>query len=342
MIFEVLENKKPLIIAEVAQAHDGSLGNAHAFIDAAARAGADAIKFQTHIASAESTFEEPWRVPFSKQDRLRYDYWKRMEFTEDQWQGLFNHASERGMIFLSSPFSIEAIELLMKIGVKTWKVASGELYNPELLEGIWKTRYPILFSSGMSSFSELKKVVAKTQELKISFGIFQCTTEYPCKPEHWGLNVISELKKEFKCPIGLSDHSGSIYAGLAAAALGADFIEVHVTYSKEMFGPDTLASITFDELKILVEGSKEINKAISNPIDKDGFSEKMSSMKKIFSRSVGVKEDLEKGTILKKEHLTLKKPGSGIKPEEIDIIVGKKLNADKRKENLLRWEDFES
>src|SRR5438132_6125934 len=118
-----------LIVGEIAQAHDGSLGVAHAFIDAIANAGADAVKFQTHIAAAESTPSEPWRVKFSTQDETRYDYWKRMEFTEPQWLGLKQHADERGLLFLSSPFSLEAVELLQRIGITSWKVASGELSN---------------------------------------------------------------------------------------------------------------------------------------------------------------------------------------------------------------------
>src|SRR5687768_14055111 len=122
-----------LIIAEVGLAHDGSLGLAHAFIDEVARGGADAVKFQTHIAAAESTPAEPFRVTFSRQDATRYDYWKRMEFTEAQWRGLADHAIERGLLFLSSPFSIEAVELLTRVGMPMWKIPSGEVGNRPLL-----------------------------------------------------------------------------------------------------------------------------------------------------------------------------------------------------------------
>jgi N,N'-diacetyllegionaminate synthase len=121
------------IIAEVAQAHDGSLGMAHAFIDAAAAAGVDAIKFQTHIAAEESTAAEPWRVKFSKQDATRFDYWKRMEFAPEQWAGLKQHAEEKGLMFLSSAFSHAAVDLLRKLGMPAWKVASGELTNLPLI-----------------------------------------------------------------------------------------------------------------------------------------------------------------------------------------------------------------
>ncbi|MGI9422325.1 MAG: N-acetylneuraminate synthase family protein, partial [Hyphomicrobiaceae bacterium] len=125
-----------LIIAEVAQAHDGSLGFAHAFIDAVAASGADAIKFQTHIANAESTLDEAFRIPLSGQDETRWDYWRRMEFTPDQWRGLSAHASEKGLVFLSSAFSVPAIELLAGLGMPAWKVGSGEAFNAVLIDAM--------------------------------------------------------------------------------------------------------------------------------------------------------------------------------------------------------------
>src|SRR5688500_6749139 len=151
----LLQHGRCLIIAEVGLAHDGSLGLAHAFIDDAARGGADAVKFQTHIASAESTPAEPFRVNFSRQDATRYDYWKRMEFTEVEWRGLAEHAAERGLLFLSSPFSIEAVELLTRVGMPMWKIASGEVGNRPLLDAVVATGRPVLLSSGMSGMSEL-------------------------------------------------------------------------------------------------------------------------------------------------------------------------------------------
>src|SRR5215212_12279353 len=135
-----------LIIGEVAQAHDGSLGTAHAYIDAAARAGADAIKFQTHIAAAESTPGEPFRVKFSRQDASRYDYWKRMEFSEAHWAGLVQHAAEKGLVFLSSPFSMQAVELLERLGVPAWKVGAGEVSNLPMLERLAASGKPVILS----------------------------------------------------------------------------------------------------------------------------------------------------------------------------------------------------
>src|SRR6056297_1659916 len=228
------------LIAEIAQAHDGSLGIAHSYIDALADSGVDAVKFQTHIAEAESSMHEPFRTKFSYEDKNRYDYWKRMEFTLEQWEGLKKHCEEKNVEFLSSPFSISAVELLEKIGVKRYKIGSGEINNFLLLRKIAKTGKPIILSSGMSSFSELDKTLEFLQKFDNSLSILQCTTAYPTTPEQWGLNVITELKKRYEMPVGFSDHSGDIYACLAATALGAEILEFHVVFDKRMFGPDAL------------------------------------------------------------------------------------------------------
>ena len=147
---EIGLGRPAFIIAEVAQAHDGSLGAAHAFIDVAADAGVDAIKFQTHIAAAESTLDEPFRVRFSAQDQTRYAYWRRMEFAPEQWQGLADHARDRDLVFLSSAFSLEAVRMLAGIGMPAWKVGSGEIASSSLLEAMCETGAPILLSTGMS------------------------------------------------------------------------------------------------------------------------------------------------------------------------------------------------
>jgi len=328
------------IIAEVAQAHDGSLGLAHAYIDAIADTGADAVKFQTHIAEAESTLEEPWRVKFSYQDKSRYDYWKRMEFSVEQWSELAEHSRSRGLDFLSSPFSVEAAIILEKIGVKQWKIGSGEIYNPVLLDYLLDTQLPILFSSGMSSITDLDNVINRAVKKSTPFGVFQCSSSYPTPPELWGLEVLSSFRGRYHCPVGLSDHSGGIYAGLAATALGADFIEVHVTFDKKMFGPDTSSSITINELKQLVTGSKLIKSALNNKDDKDTLVSNTSNLKKTFGRSLALVSKLPSGSKISIEDLTLKKPGFGIQYDDINKVVGRRLKNDKSSDTLLKWADL--
>ncbi len=319
----LLEHEPCLVIAEVANSHDGSLGTAHAYIDAAARAGATAVKFQTHIAAAESSAAEPWRVRFSPQDTTRYEYWKRMEFTEEQWAGLARHAEQRGLCFLSSPFSLEAAQLLLRVGVKAWKIASGELTNLPMLEFLVETGLPFLISTGMSGFADIERVVRMVRANGRRFAVLQCTSSYPCPAERIGLNVLAEYRQRFQCPVGLSDHSGKIFPSLAAVTLGAQVIEVHMTFSRECFGPDVPASLTIDELAALVEGVRFIETMLNHPVNKEDAASAMAPMRQLFTKSVVAAVNLSPGTILRREHLAARKPGTGIPAAELPNIVGK-------------------
>ncbi len=330
-----------LIVGEVAQAHDGSLGQAHAFVDAIADAGADAVKFQTHIAAAESTPQEPWRVKFSRQDTTRYDYWKRLEFTAEQWRGLLEHAEARGLLFMSSPFSPEAVQMLKNNGMRVWKIASGEVGNYPMLEQIIKTGNPLILSSGMSDRRELDEAVKLIKTAENPLAILQCTSAYPCPPEKIGLNVLELLKFRHNCAVGLSDHSGKIYASLAAVALGAEVLEVHVAFSREMFGPDTPASLTTAELAELVRGVREIETMIKNPVDKEKLAAELEPLRRIFTKSIYAGDYLPAGTILKEENLRLKKPGGGIGAAHLPSLIGSRLRRDLQPDEMLRVEDLE-
>jgi N-acetylneuraminate synthase len=330
-----------LLVGEVAMSHDGSLGLAHAFVDAIADAGADAVKFQTHIASAESTPVEPFRVPFSRQDASRYDYWKRIAFTEEQWRGLAQHCSERSVLFISSPFSLEAIELLERIGQPLWKIASGEVANVPLLDRVLDTGAPVLLSTGMSPLEETDAAVARVTARGSKVGVLQCTTAYPCPPERVGLNLIPIYRQRYGCWVGLSDHSGTIYPGLAGVATGLDVLEVHVALSREMFGPDVIASVTSSELKQLVDGVRFIEAMRANPLDKDASARDAEGLRRLFTRSIVARRALARGTVLAREHLALKKPGTGIPPEKLGDLVGKRLARPVAEDQLLSAEDIE-
>ncbi len=331
----------PFIIAEIAQAHDGSLGMAHAYIDAVAETGADAVKFQTHIASEESTLDEPFRTPFSFEDKSRYDYWKRMEFTEEQWAGLAKHARERGLIFLSSSFSVKAVRILQHIGMSAWKVGSGEVNSEELLEAMAENGAPVLLSTGMSDFKGIQLCVDRIKEKKLSFAVLQCTSKYPTPLEEVGLNVIEEIRSRFGCPVGLSDHSGSIFPGLAAMAKSVDLLEVHVTFDKRLFGPDVVASVTLDELRLLIEARQAFQTMFRNPVDKDTIAASLSTTKSLFTKSLSPNRPLSAGTVLEAEMLTLKKPGTGIQVTELQNLIGRRLVRDVTPKRLLSWDDME-
>jgi N,N'-diacetyllegionaminate synthase len=328
------------IVAEVAQGHEGSLGMAHSYIDAVANAGADAVKFQTHIAAAESTPAEPWRVPFSLQDATRYAYWKRMEFTEEQWRSLKSHAIDRGISFLSSPFSVEAVELLASIGVPYWKIASGEVNNTIMFERIMATRLPILMSTGMSSLEEIDAAVALIKRHDIPLGILQCTSLYPCPAEKIGLNLIPFFRERYQCSVGLSDHSGTIYSGLAAATIGIDVLEVHVTFSREMFGPDVPSSLTINEFRQLTDGIRFIEKMKEHPIDKNEMAQDLLPMRSLFTKSVVTQVGLPAGTVIRREHLAVKKPGTGIPAKRLPELTGRTLRRSVEADHLLQESDL--
>lgn len=330
------------VIAEVSQTHDGSLGTAHAFIDAAAAAGADAIKFQTHIASAEATPGEPWRKRFSPQDESRYDYWRRMEFTPEQWRGLKEHADKCGLHFLSSPFSQAAVELLTRVGVSAWKVASGEISNHPLLDSMAATGLPVMLSTGMSPLEEIDAAVELVRRHDVPLAVMQCTSMYPTPPELVGLNLVSEFRERYGCAVGLSDHSATIYPGIAAAALGAELLEVHVTLSREMFGPDVIASLTTAELRQLVDGVRFVETMRAHPGDKDRLPETVTSLREIFMKSVVAAHDLEKGAVLEPGDLTVKKPGTGIPAKELPTLIGRRLRRSLESDALLQPDDLEA
>jgi N,N'-diacetyllegionaminate synthase len=330
-----------LVIGEVALTHDGSLGLAHSFVDAIANAGADAVKFQTHIATAESTPAEPFRVKFSRQDATRYEYWKRMEFTEEQWQGLADHCAERGVLFVSSPFSLSAVDLLERVGQPLWKIASGETGNTQLLDRVLETGAPVLLSTGMSPVAEIDAAVRRVQARRVPVGVLQCTTAYPCPPEKIGLNLLPEYRERYNCWVGLSDHSATIYPGLAGAALGMDMLELHVALSREMFGPDVIASVTTAELRQLVEGIRFIERMRANPVDKDASAQETAPLRRLFTRSVVAAAPLRKGTILTADHVLAKKPGTGIPAARLPEVVGRRLARDVAADQLLTPEDLE-
>jgi N,N'-diacetyllegionaminate synthase len=332
----------PYLIAEIGQAHEGSLGILYSYIDALAPTGVDAVKFQMHIAEAESSTHEPFRVKFSLEDETRFDYWKRMGFSLEQWKGIKKHCDEAGLDFICSPFSNLAVDWLEEIGVEQYKIGSGEVNNFLLLEKIAQTGKPVILSSGMSSYSELDLTVAFLKERKVEFSLLQCTTAYPTQPEQYGLNVIQELKNRYNVSIGFSDHSAKTATCIAAAVLGASILEFHVVFDRQLFGPDSKSSLTIAETKDLVEAVRNIATSLSNPIDKNNTAE-FSAVKQIFEKSLAVNKDLPQNHVLTFEDLESKKPkGFGIDARRFQEVIGKVLNKDLKQWDFLNETDLTS
>lgn len=328
------------IIAEIAQAHEGSLGRAHSYIDALARTGVNAVKFQVHIAEAESSKHEPFRVQFSDRDRSRFEYWRRMEFTQEQWKELKSHCEEKGMEFIASPFSNAAVDLLEEVGVKRYKIGSGEVTNFLMLEKIGRTGKPVILSSGMSSYSELDRTVDFLRKKNIHYSILQCTTAYPTQPENYGLNVIKQLQERYAVPIGYSDHSAKKETCIAATVLGAEILEFHAVFSRQSYGPDATSSLEIAEITQLVRAVKNVSKALENPVDKTEMSQYIE-LKNIFEKSLSVNKSLSEGHVLSFEDLEAKKPkGFGIAASEFEDVIGKKLSRPMNKWEFLNQQDL--
>ena len=329
-----------LLIAEIAQAHEGSLGIAHSYINALAKTGVDAIKFQVHIAEAESSIYEPFRINFSKQDNSRYDYWKRMEFSTEQWRELKNHCDEVNIEFMASPFSNAAVDLLEELNVKRYKIGSGEVNNFLLLEKIARTGKPIILSSGLSSFEELDETVKFLKNKNIEFSILQCTTSYPTVPKNYGLNVIKEMKERYQVPIGYSDHSAKLETGIAAIMLGAEILEFHAVFDRKMFGPDASSSLELNEIKQLVSSIRNLENALQHKVDKDDNSS-LLDLKDIFEKSLAVNKDLSIGHIISFEDLESKKPkGYGIPASKFQQVIGKSIKSELKQWDFLKEEHF--
>jgi N,N'-diacetyllegionaminate synthase len=334
------QNTSPFVIAEIGQAHEGSLGMVHSYIDALSTSGIDAIKFQMHIAEAESSLEEPFRIKFSYEDATRFDYWKRMSFTLQQWKEIKDHCDAVGLEFICSPFSNLAVDWLEEIRVQRYKIGSGEITNFLLLEKIAQTKKPVILSSGMSNFAELDMTVEFLKNRNVSYSILQCTTAYPTQPEQYGLNVITELQKRYQVTVGYSDHSAKIATAIAATTLGAAILEFHVVFDRRQFGPDSNSSLTIDETKQLVESVRNINKAIQHPIDKNDISA-FESLKNIFEKSLAVNKKLPEGHIVTFDDLEAKKPkGLGIAAVNFEKVIGKKMKQGKEQWDFLNVEDL--
>lgn len=324
------------IIAEVGSVHDGSFGNARKLVEAAADCGVDAVKFQTHIAEAESLPSAPSPGYFTAEPRI--DYFRRTAFSAEQWSALKTACAERGVGFLSSPFSLEAVDLLEQIGVEAYKIPSGEVTNLPLLERVAATGKAVLLSSGMSDWAELDAAV-ETLRAGGPLTVLQCSSIYPCPPESVGLNVIGELRERYGLPVGFSDHSQGLTAAVAAVACGASVIEKHLTFSRLMYGSDAANATEPGDFGLLVQMIRELEAMLAHPVDKDEVTP-YREMKRIFEKSVVTARPLAAGTTLSAEDLAFKKPGDGISAARYREVIGRRAARDLPADHLLSTRDL--
>jgi N,N'-diacetyllegionaminate synthase len=332
---------KTFLIAEVGLSHEGSMGLAFSMIDRIKRAGADAVKFQMHIADEESTPKEKFRSNIFIQDKTRFDYWKRTSFSFDQWLQIKKYCNKNKIIFLCSPFSLKAVEYLEKLDVDAWKIASGEFNNLLLLDKILKiSNKPLILSTGLTYDNEIKKVLKKLRKKTNKIVLLQCTSEYPTKIENVGHNLISEFKKKYKLEVGISDHSGNLNSLLSAVTMGAKVIETHVCFEKSYFGADTSSSITFEEYEFLSRFVKDYEKIQKSKNSKKRLNRNQLELRRSFNKCLALNKNIKKNTKLRVEDFMDLKPMLGIQTFNYEKVVGKITNSNFLKKKIITKKNF--
>ena len=327
----MIKKNKVIIVAEIGSVHDGSLGQAKNLIKEAYKCGADAVKIQTHIAEEETLINAPSPKYFN--DENRFSYFQRTSFDYKQIKELFDYCKKLKIEFFSSPFSIAAVELLERVGIKYYKIPSGEVTNTPLLERIKKTNKTVFLSTGMSSWDEIIKAYNILKNKKNKIIVMQCTSSYPCPPEEVGLNIIKKIKKNFKFS-GFSDHTLTSTAAIGAVFYGVDVIEKHFTLSKKMYGSDAKFSMEPNEFSNYCSAINDAKKMLNRNIEKK-ITPKLKQMRTVFQKSICFSRDLKKNHKITMSDLVFKKPGSGISASDYKKYIGKKINKNCYKNEFL-------
>lgn len=330
------------VIAEAGVNHNGSLELAKKLVDMAVDCGADAVKFQIFKAE-ESTGVYADKAQYQKEnmkiEESQLDMIRRLELPFENFKEIQNYCNHKGIDFISTPDGIESLKFLVSMNVPLIKIGSTEVSNVEFLKEIGNTGIEIILSTGMSYLGEVEKAINIIKSTgNNNLKIMQCTTDYPTNPEDVNLRAMVTMKNAFKVPVGLSDHTIGNEAAIAAVALGAEFIEKHITLDRDMVGPDHRASMDPESFKDFIRAIRDTEKILGDGIKKPTKREKI--IMKDVRRSIVAAKDLDMGTVLGLDSLAYKRPGDGIKPELNAVLVGKKINRYINKDELIRWEDL--
>lgn len=334
-------NSNPcFIIAEAGANHDRNFEQAKKLIDVAAEAGADAVKFQTYTGARLYSRKTP-----------KFQYLKGVselppvELLDSialprEWQpDLAAYAAERKILWFSSPFDLDAVETLEKVGVPVYKIASFEIVDLELIRRCASTGKPLIISTGMATLGEIEDALEACRlESNDQVALLQCVSLYPAPVHRMNLRAMQTLRTAFGVPVGLSDHTFGIPVAIAAAAVGADLIEKHFTVDRSLKGPDHAFAVEPPELAALVEGVRAAEEAMGDGIKSGPAPEENEEMFDLARRSICAACDIPSGTIIEREMLTVKRPGWGIRPKHIDLVVGRRARADIDDDEVLTWE----
>jgi len=339
-------NNKVIIIAEAGVNHNGDYDNAKKLIQAASNAGADYVKFQTFKADklvSKDAKKADYQIANSRQDGdSQYEMLKKLEMTETWHYELIKYANECGIKFLSTGFDEQSIDFLDSLNIDLFKVPSGEITNKPYLEHIAKKGKPIIISTGMSTIEEIGEAIYILNENNMSkedITILHCNTEYPTPMKDVNLLAMNSIKKQFGIKVGYSDHTMGIEVPIAAVAMGAKVIEKHFTLDKNMEGPDHKASLDPDELKAMVNAIRNIEIAITGSGKKEVSQSEMKNIL-IARKSIHLNNFVSAGNSIQANDLIMKRPGTGISPMKIDLIIGKKAAKDLPEDHMLNFKDL--
>lgn len=328
---------KTFIIAEIGVNHNGSIELAKKLVENAKKCGADAVKFQTFSAETLVTSSAP-KAAYQKQrdtaSTSQYEMLKKLELSPKEHFEIKSFCDQIGIEFLSSPFDEKSADFLFSLGVKIFKIPSGEITNLPLLRHISKKKRPIIMSTGMSTMKEVSSAVKAIQsEGNNEISLLHCVTEYPAPYEEINLNAMLTMKKKFKLQVGYSDHTVGIEIPVAAVALGAKIIEKHFTVDKNLPGPDHAASAEPAEFAKMVSAIINVEKALGDGIKRPAKCEIKNIP--IARKSIVAACEIQKGEIFTIENLAIKRPGTGLPPSYLEKIVGKKAKKDFNKDELI-------
>lgn len=315
------------IIAEAGVNHNGSRDIAFQMVDAAARAGANAIKFQTFNPTSVVSVEAPkakYQERTTGKGQSQLEMLHGLALSADDHGSLVQYCRQKGVMFLSTPFDKESIELLAKYDPPLLKVASGEITNSPFLELLGAQHKPVVLSTGMSYLAEVEEAVRVLESAGCSdIILLHCVSSYPADPESANLRAMKSMRSAFQRPVGFSDHTPGIEIPLAAAALGACVIEKHFTLNKAMRGPDHAMSLDPVELRSLVDGIRLVEKAMGDGIKRP--TEQEEDVRRVARRSVVTSKALDKGTVVERDLVEFKRPGHGFPPSRVSELIGRRL-----------------
>ena len=336
---------KTYIIAEAGVNHNGSLKKALDLINMAKKAGADCIKFQVFDSSKLSTKQNKL-APYQKNNtefKTQIEMLKKYQLNKSQYLKLYSHSKIKKIDFLCSPFDIESIDLLCSMGIKSFKIPSGEITNYPYLKNITTKNKPIILSTGMANLSEITRAVEIFTANGISkdiITVLHCNTEYPTPMKDVNLKAMLQIKNSLGVKVGYSDHTEGIEIPIAAVALGASVIEKHFTIDRELPGPDHRASLEPNELKSMIKSIRNIEKAISGNGKKEPSDSEMKNID-IVRKSIHILKDVKKGQKISEDLLIPLRPGNGISPMEIPKIIGKYFVKDLKSYSKLKYSDLD-